>query len=48
MEHDERVNIGHDRTEKVGHDEKITIGNNRTEKVVVTRRLRSETIGRRK
>src|SRR5215475_7550484 len=35
VEHDERVNIGNDRTEQVGHDEKITIGNNRTEKVVV-------------
>ena len=35
VEHDERVNIGNDRTEGVGHDEKITIGNNRTEKVGV-------------
>lgn len=35
VEHDERVNIGNDRTEQVGHDEKITIGNNRTEKVGV-------------
>jgi type VI secretion system secreted protein VgrG len=35
VEHDERVNIGNDRTEEVGHDEKITIGNNRTEKVGV-------------
>ena len=34
VEHDERVNVGNDRTEGVGHDEKITIGNNRTEKVV--------------
>jgi type VI secretion system secreted protein VgrG len=34
VEHDERVNIGNDRTEGVGHDEKITIGNDRTEKVV--------------
>jgi type VI secretion system secreted protein VgrG len=34
VEHDERVNIGNDRTEEVKHDEKITIGNNRTEKVV--------------
>src|SRR5262249_46941429 len=34
VEHDERVNIGNDRTEQVGHDEKITIGNDRTEKVV--------------
>ena len=33
IEHDERVNVGNDRTESVGHDEKITIGNNRTEKV---------------
>ena len=35
VEHDERVNVGNDRTESVGHDEKITIGNNRTEKVGV-------------
>jgi type VI secretion system secreted protein VgrG len=35
VEHDERVNIGNDRTEGVGHDEKITIGNCRTEKVGV-------------
>jgi len=34
VEHDERVNVGNDRTEEVGRDEKITIGNNRTEKVV--------------
>ncbi|HEY7208968.1 MAG TPA: type VI secretion system tip protein TssI/VgrG [Bryobacteraceae bacterium] len=34
VEHDERVQVGNDRTESVGHDEKITIGNNRTEKVV--------------
>src|SRR5215470_7468680 len=33
VEHDERANIGNDRTEQVGHDEKITIGNNRTEVV---------------
>jgi type VI secretion system secreted protein VgrG len=31
--HDERVNIGNNRTEQVGNDETITIGNNRTEKV---------------
>jgi type VI secretion system secreted protein VgrG len=35
VEHDERVNVGNDRTEEVGHDEKITIHNNRTEKVDV-------------
>lgn len=35
VEHDERVNVGNDRTESVGHDEKITIANNRTEKVGV-------------
>lgn len=35
IEHDERVNVGNDRTESVGHDEKITVGNNRTEKVGV-------------
>jgi type VI secretion system secreted protein VgrG len=33
VEHDERVNVGNDRTESVGHDETITIVNNRTEKV---------------
>ena len=35
VEHDERVNVGNDRTESVGHDETITIGNNRAEKVGV-------------
>jgi type VI secretion system secreted protein VgrG len=35
VEHDERVNVGHDRTEQVGNNETITIGNNRTEKVGV-------------
>jgi type VI secretion system secreted protein VgrG len=39
VEHDERVNVGNDRTEGVGHDEKITIGNNRTEKVVVDEKI---------
>ncbi len=33
VEHDERTNVGHDRTESVGNDEKITIGHDRTEKV---------------
>jgi type VI secretion system secreted protein VgrG len=33
IEHDERVNVGNNRTESVGVDESITIGNNRTEKV---------------
>ena len=33
VEHDERVNVGHDRTEQVGNNETITIGNNRTENV---------------
>src|SRR6267143_1570311 len=31
VEHDERVNIGNDRTEHVGHDEKIKIDHDRTE-----------------
>jgi type VI secretion system secreted protein VgrG len=39
VEHDERVNVGNDRTEQVGHDEKITIGNNRTEKVGVDEKI---------
>jgi type VI secretion system secreted protein VgrG len=39
VEHDERVNVGNDRTESVGHDEKITIGNNRTEKVGVNEKI---------
>jgi len=33
VEHDERVNIGRDRTEHVGRDEKITIDHDRTEEV---------------
>jgi type VI secretion system secreted protein VgrG len=33
VEHDERTNVGNDRTESVGHDEKISIGNDRTEDV---------------
>lgn len=50
VEHDERVNIGNDRTEQVGHDEKITIGNNRTEKVGVNENItigsnRTESVG---
>jgi type VI secretion system secreted protein VgrG len=50
VEHDERVNVGNDRTESVGHDEKITIGNNRTEKVGVNENItigsnRTEKVG---
>jgi type VI secretion system secreted protein VgrG len=50
VEHDERVNVGNDRTEGVGHDEKITIGNNRTEKVGVNENItigsnRTEKVG---
>jgi len=50
IEHDERVNVGNDRTESVGHDEKITIGNNRTEKVGVNENItigsnRTEKVG---
>ena len=50
VEHDERVNVGNDRTEGVGHDEKITIGNNRTEKVGVNESItigsnRTESVG---
>ncbi|MGA8030703.1 MAG: type VI secretion system tip protein TssI/VgrG [Bryobacteraceae bacterium] len=50
VEHDERVNVGNDRTESVGHDEKITIGNNRTEKVGVNENItigsnRTESVG---
>ncbi len=50
VEHDERVNVGNDRTEHVGHDEKITIGNNRTEKVGVNENItigsnRTESVG---
>jgi type VI secretion system secreted protein VgrG len=33
VEHDERVNVGNDRTEEVGRDEKITIDHDRTEEV---------------
>ena len=33
VEHDERTNVGRNRTESVGNDETITIGHNRTEKV---------------
>src|SRR6267378_969151 len=33
IEHDERVNVGNNRTESVGNDEKITIGHDRTEEV---------------
>jgi type VI secretion system secreted protein VgrG len=50
VEHDERVNVGNDRTESVGHDEKITIGNDRTESVGENETIkiganRSETVG---
>src|SRR5271169_203809 len=50
VEHDERVNVGNDRTESVGHDEKITIGNDRTEKVGVNESItigsnRTEKVG---
>jgi type VI secretion system secreted protein VgrG len=50
IEHDERVNVGNDRTESVGHDESITIGNNRTEKVGVNENIkigsnRTESVG---
>ena len=33
VEHDERTNVGRNRTESVGNDETITIGHDRTEKV---------------
>jgi type VI secretion system secreted protein VgrG len=50
VEHDERVNVGHDRTEQVGNNETITIVNNRTEKVGVNETItigsnRSEKVG---
>ncbi len=50
VEHDERVNIGRNRTEQVGVDESITIGNNRTEKVGVNESItignnRTESVG---
>jgi type VI secretion system secreted protein VgrG len=50
VEHDERVNIGNNRTESVGVDESITIGNNRTEKVGVNENItigsnRTESVG---
>jgi type VI secretion system secreted protein VgrG len=50
VEHDERVDVGNDRTEHVGHDEKITIDNNRTEKVGVDENItigsnRTEQVG---
>jgi type VI secretion system secreted protein VgrG len=50
VEHDERVNVGHDRTEQVGNNETITIGNNRTEKVGVNENItigsnRTEKVG---
>lgn len=35
VEHDERADVGNDRTRSVGHDESITIRNNRTKKVLV-------------
>jgi len=40
VEHDETVEIRHNRTEKVVVDEKITIGNNRTEEVVVNEQIK--------
>jgi type VI secretion system secreted protein VgrG len=50
VEHDERVDVGNDRTEHVGHDEKITVDNNRTEKVGVDEKItigsnRTEDVG---
>jgi type VI secretion system secreted protein VgrG len=50
VEHDERVNVGHDRTESVGNNETITIGNYRTEKVGSNETIsiganRTETVG---
>jgi type VI secretion system secreted protein VgrG len=39
IEHDERVNVGNDRTEGVGHNEAIKIGNDKTELVVQDRSL---------
>jgi type VI secretion system secreted protein VgrG len=50
VEHDERVNVGNNRTESVGVDESITIGNNRTEKVGVNETItigsnRTEKVG---
>jgi type VI secretion system secreted protein VgrG len=50
VEHDERVNVGNNRTEEVGVDESITIGNNRTEKVGVDETItignnRTESVG---
>jgi type VI secretion system secreted protein VgrG len=50
VEHDERVNVGNDRTESVGRDEMITIGNSRTEKVGANETIhigsnRTETVG---
>jgi type VI secretion system secreted protein VgrG len=50
VEHDERVDIGNDRTEHVKHDEKITIDNCRTEKVGVDEKItignnRTEEVG---
>lgn len=50
VEHDERANVGNDRTRSVGHDEAITITNNRTKKVGVDEKTtiganRTESVG---
>jgi type VI secretion system secreted protein VgrG len=50
VEHDERVNVGNNRTESVGNNETITIGNNRTENVGVNESItigsnRTESVG---
>jgi type VI secretion system secreted protein VgrG len=50
VEHDERVNVGRNRTESVGNDESITIGHDRNEKVVNNETIaigvnRTETVG---
>src|SRR6266850_464774 len=50
IEHDERVNVGNNRTESVGVDESITIGNNPTEKVGTDEKItigsnRTESVG---
>jgi type VI secretion system secreted protein VgrG len=39
VEHDERVNVGNDRTEEVKHDETIKIGNDKSELVMRDRTL---------
>lgn len=50
IEHDERVDVGNDRTEHVHNDESITIDNNRTESVGVNESItigqnRTESVG---